>query len=53
MATRFPENGALWVPGGLGENRMIDGIDEETVHIGDVVRIGTATCRSPNRAGPA
>lgn len=41
--TEFPEHGMLWVPGGLGENLTIDGIDEETVHIGDVVRIGTAT----------
>ena len=39
----FPEHGALWVPGGLGENLTIDGIDEQTVHIGDVVRIGAAT----------
>jgi MOSC domain-containing protein YiiM len=39
----FPEHGSLWVPGGLGENLTIDGIDEDTVHIGDVVRIGTAT----------
>ena len=38
----FPEHGALWVPGGLGENVTIDGIDEEMVHIGDVVRIGAA-----------
>ncbi len=41
--TAFPEHGALWEPGGLGENLTIDGMDEETVHIGDVVRIGTAT----------
>lgn len=41
--TEFPEHGTLWVPGGLGENLTIDGIDEETVHIGDVVRIGTTT----------
>jgi MOSC domain-containing protein YiiM len=39
----FPEHDALWVAGGLGENLTIDGIDEEAVHIGDVVRIGTAT----------
>jgi MOSC domain-containing protein YiiM len=39
----FPEHGALLMPGGLGENLTIDGIDEEMVHIGDVVRIGTAT----------
>lgn len=39
----FPEHDALWVAGGLGENLTIDGIDEETVHIGDVVRVGTAT----------
>ena len=39
----FPEHDALWVAGGLGENLTIDGIDEEMVHIGDVVRIGTAT----------
>jgi MOSC domain-containing protein YiiM len=32
------------VPDGLGENLTIDGVvDEETVHIGDVVRIGSAT----------
>jgi MOSC domain-containing protein YiiM len=39
----FPEHGALWVAGGLGENLTIAGINEETVHIGDVVRFGTAT----------
>jgi MOSC domain-containing protein YiiM len=41
----FPEHDALLVPGAFGENLTIDGIDEETVHIGDVVRIGSATLR--------
>jgi MOSC domain-containing protein YiiM len=39
----FPEHAPLWVPGGVGENLTIDGIDEADVHIGDVVRIGGAT----------
>jgi MOSC domain-containing protein YiiM len=39
----FPEHDALLVPGAFGKNLTIDGIDEETVHIADVVRIGSAT----------
>ncbi|MFO1152936.1 MAG: MOSC domain-containing protein [Rhodospirillales bacterium] len=36
----FPEHAPLWVPGGLGENLTLDGLDEEGVHIGDIVRVG-------------
>ncbi len=39
----FPQHAVLWVPGGVGENLTIDGIDERDVHIGDIVRIGRAT----------
>ena len=39
----LPEHTPLWVPGGLGENLTIDGIDEATEHVGDIVRIGGAT----------
>ena len=39
----FPEHDALLVPGAFGENLTIGGMDEETVHIGDVVRVGSAT----------
>ena len=39
----FPEHDPLLVPGAFGENLTIGGMDEETVHIGDVVRIGSAT----------
>jgi MOSC domain-containing protein YiiM len=38
----FPEHAALLVPGGLGENLTLDGCDEQSVHVGDVVRIGNA-----------
>ena len=38
----FPQHAALLVPGGLGENLTLDGCDEQSVHVGDVVRIGTA-----------
>lgn len=38
----FPQHRALLTPGGLGENLTIAEIDETTVHIGDIVRVGTA-----------
>lgn len=38
-----PQHAALLVPGGLGENLTIDGLDEAAVCIGDIVRVGTAT----------
>ena len=41
----FPEHAPLWEPGGLGENLTLDGIDEESVHIGDIVRIGRVTLK--------
>jgi MOSC domain-containing protein YiiM len=41
--SEFPEHAALWQPGGLGENLTIEGLDEHAVHLGDIVRIGSAT----------
>jgi MOSC domain-containing protein YiiM len=37
----FPEHAALFVPGGVGENLPIEGLDEASVCIGDVHAIGT------------
>jgi MOSC domain-containing protein YiiM len=37
----FPQHGALLTPGGLGENLTIEQLDETTVCIGDIVRVGT------------
>lgn len=37
----FPQHAELLVPGGLGENLTIEGLDESLVCIGDIVRIGT------------
>lgn len=36
----FPEHDAVWGPGALGENLSLDGWDEESVCVGDMVRIG-------------
>jgi MOSC domain-containing protein YiiM len=36
-----PQHAALLVPGGLGENLTIDDCDEQSVYLGDVVRIGS------------
>jgi MOSC domain-containing protein YiiM len=38
----FPAHAALFVPGGVGENLAIEGLDEASVCIGDVHAIGTA-----------
>ena len=38
----FPGNAALFVPGGVGENLAISGLDESMIHVGDVHAIGTA-----------
>jgi MOSC domain-containing protein YiiM len=37
----FPQHAALLVPGGLGENLTLDDCQEQSVHIGDIVRIGS------------
>ncbi|GCB26182.1 putative dioxygenase subunit beta YeaX [Aspergillus awamori] len=39
-ADRFPEARARFIPGGFGENLIADGWNEQTVCIGDRVRIG-------------
>lgn len=41
----FPEHAALLVPGGMGENLTLEECDEQSVHLGDVVRIGSAVLR--------
>jgi MOSC domain-containing protein YiiM len=38
----FPAHAALFVPGGVGENLVLEGLDEASVCIGDVHAIGTA-----------
>ena len=38
----FPEHAARFVAGGVGENLVIEGLDEGSVCIGDVHEIGTA-----------
>jgi MOSC domain-containing protein YiiM len=37
----FPQHAALLLPGGLGENLTLDGCDELSVCISDIVRIGS------------
>ena len=37
----FPQHSRLLIPGGLGENLTLDGCDEQSVNVGDVVRIGS------------
>ncbi len=39
----LPDHAARFVPGGMGENLCIEGQDEATICIGDVIRIGTTT----------
>jgi MOSC domain-containing protein YiiM len=38
----FPAHAALFVPGGVGENLVVEGLEEASVCIGDVHVIGTA-----------
>lgn len=39
----FPALAARLVPGAMGENLVVDGLDETMVHLGDIIRCGTAT----------
>jgi MOSC domain-containing protein YiiM len=41
----FPALAAQFGPGAMGENLVVDGLDEASVHLGDVIRCGTATCQ--------
>ena len=43
LAAAFPDKAALFVPGSFGENVSTTGWDEDTVCVGDIFRIGTAT----------
>ncbi|MGO9132445.1 MAG: MOSC domain-containing protein [Methylovirgula sp.] len=38
----FPEHETQFVPGGVGENLAVDGMDETMIHVGDIHAIGTA-----------
>lgn len=42
LAARFPEVGAGWAPGALGENISTVGIDEHSACVGDVYGLGSA-----------
>lgn len=42
-ATEFPAIAERFVAGAMGENLVIDGLDESMLCLGDVVRCGTAT----------
>lgn len=42
-ARDFPAIADRFGPGAMGENLVIDGLDEASVHLGDVIRCGTAT----------
>jgi MOSC domain-containing protein YiiM len=42
-AAEFPALAAQFVPGAMGENLCVDGLDEASVHLGDVIRCGAAT----------
>jgi MOSC domain-containing protein YiiM len=42
-AAEFPALAAQFVPGAMGENLVVDGLDEQSVHLGDIIRCGTAT----------
>lgn len=39
----FPGIADRFVPGAMGENLVIDRLDEASVHLGDIIRCGTAT----------
>ncbi len=39
----FPAIAAQFVPGAMGENLVVDGLDETSLCLGDVIRCGTAT----------
>ena len=39
----FPAMADRFGPGAMGENLVVDGLDEASVHLGDVIRCGTAT----------
>jgi MOSC domain-containing protein YiiM len=42
-AAEFPDFAARFGPGAMGENLVVDGLDETGICLGDVIRCGTAT----------
>lgn len=44
-AAEFPAIADRFVPGAMGENLVVDGLDESSICLGDVIRCGTATCQ--------
>jgi MOSC domain-containing protein YiiM len=49
----FPGIADRFVPGAMGENLVIDRLDEASVHLGDIIRCGTATLQVAQIRGPA
>lgn len=41
LAQQFPEATALLLPGTLGENLSVDGLDESQVHLGDIWQLSS------------
>lgn len=41
-AVEFPDIADRFGPGAMGENLVVSGLDESSVHLGDVIRAGTA-----------
>jgi MOSC domain-containing protein YiiM len=39
----FPAIADRFIPGAMGENLVVDGLDETTLHLGDIIRCGSAT----------
>ena len=42
-AAEFPEFAARFLPGAMGENLVVEGLDEAGICLGDVIRCGSAT----------
>ena len=42
-AAEFPDLAERFIPGAMGENLVVDGLDETSLCLGDIVRCGTAT----------
>ena len=45
----FPVLADRFVPGAMGENLVVDGLDEASLCLGDVIRCGTATAMGTTR----
>ncbi|MGF1680126.1 MOSC domain-containing protein [Photobacterium minamisatsumaniensis] len=52
LKTMFPQSAAHFVAGGFGENIVATGINEHTVCIGDIVKIGTVMAQVSQTRSP-